>query len=70
MTHAVAAWPPEPALGCCGGVRRPHVCLPRVSATVSAIPSCRAHRARCRCMCVGLELHHKWGGRVIRWKSP
>eukprot|EP00966_Prymnesium_polylepis_P162535 3756682-Prymnesium_polylepis.1 len=42
MTHAVAAWPPEPARGCCGGVRRPRVCLPRVSVAVSVISSCRA----------------------------
>eukprot|EP00966_Prymnesium_polylepis_P193285 4479838-Prymnesium_polylepis.1 len=34
MTHAVAAWPPKPARGCCGGVRRPHVCPPRVRGSV------------------------------------
>ena len=34
MTHVVAMWPPEPARGCCGGVRRPHVCLLRVRGSV------------------------------------
>eukprot|EP00966_Prymnesium_polylepis_P056432 1305713-Prymnesium_polylepis.1 len=42
MTHAVAVWPPEPARGCCGAVRRYHVCLLRVSVAVYAISSCRA----------------------------
>ena len=54
MTHAVAAWPPEPARGCCGGVRRP-LCVSPVSPW-QCLLSRPAERCRRMCREPGLEL--------------
>eukprot|EP00966_Prymnesium_polylepis_P256612 5927834-Prymnesium_polylepis.1 len=42
MTHAVTAWPPEPARGCCGGVRQPLCVIPVCPWQCLSCPSFRA----------------------------